>query len=569
MRLHGLAPFLILFAGCSSDGGSDLMTPTIASASFVGAGASPAAGDVIHLLMSRDVELTAQTLDDDDLQLSDGSVGTIVGTALQLDSRTVQVRLGAGTTFTPGTTTVVFTGRNDAVVSRSGLPAQGGTPRVVEVGDGDRPTILGVTLNGVSDTFNGRGAAGGVLMVPRNGFSVDIQHTDGTSGVDRARTQITTNTVVETPLGALPAGTDITGWTTMSTAGNVTSFRIDPEIVFPDGFASITGVVVDQTGMSSEPQSFVFKVTDATSALRPTERTQVWYLDTTRDLESYDVDGNGVNVIGGANGRSDLEDLFEVVGLYGGGGLNRMVMSGVENAILERLQQYCFGVDAVFTFDRPGPPFPSEESVGYPTFPYSQICIAGAADYKGTSSLLGLAIFDPNNTTQDNDCLADVLGERLGVFVHTLVHGYMTAGSTTTYRLTFDPLTPWFGGTPIGNDSLDIQRMTGQLNDARTVVIENAIDRMGYFIASVVAHECGHSMGLVQDGAMPVGLFGGDATNFPGSTSGHIDTSFQYTGFAMNLMSPFIDFDGAIDPGSSFNHLNLTYLREQVLYGNK
>ena len=91
---------------------------------------------------------------------------------------------------------------------------------------------------------------------------------------------------------------------------------------------------------------------------------------------------------------------------------------------------------------------------------------------------------------------------------------------------------------------------------------------MARFIATVTAHECGHSVGLVVDGAMPNGLYGDDATNFPGSAYGHIRNTSLFPVGATNLMSPSLNFTLATSSSTAFNTLNMAYLREQVFYGN-
>jgi hypothetical protein len=97
--------------------------------------------------------------------------------------------------------------------------------------------------------------------------------------------------------------------------------------------------------------------------------------------------------------------------------------------------------------------------------------------------------------------------------------------------------------------------------------IGGAITDLGRFTALVLAHECGHSLGLVRDGAPPNGLFGGDSVNFPGSTAGHVVMpSALFPGQSFNIMSPAISYPGAIDVRSGFNSLNLAYLREAVIY---
>ncbi|MFN9703393.1 MAG: hypothetical protein ACK595_01070, partial [Planctomycetota bacterium] len=120
----------------------------------------------------------------------------------------------------------------------------------------------------------------------------------------------------------------------------------------------------------------------------------------------------------------------------------------------------------------------------------------------------------------------------------------------------------------IGAAAGDGGRLAGTTNDARRTQIDVGIRDFARFCATVVAHECGHSMGLVQDGAMPIGLYGGDAANFPGSTEGHIRNTALFPVGSTNIMSPSLSYDTAIGSGTAFNRLNLAYLREQVTYGN-
>jgi hypothetical protein len=83
----------------------------------------------------------------------------------------------------------------------------------------------------------------------------------------------------------------------------------------------------------------------------------------------------------------------------------------------------------------------------------------------------------------------------------------------------------------------------------------------------ITAHECGHSVGLVEDNPMPNGLYGGNAT-FPGSSPGHIRAAALFPPGAINVMTPVLSFGLTINPATAFNSLNLAYLREQAFYGN-
>ena len=115
-------------------------------------------------------------------------------------------------------------------------------------------------------------------------------------------------------------------------------------------------------------------------------------------------------------------------------------------------------------------------------------------------------------------------------------------------------------------DASDGNRLTG-LSDSRATSITSAIGDLARFTAVLLAHECGHSMGLVQDGAMPVGLYGGDSVNFPGSLDGHlVMPSSIFPGNSINIMTPMISYSNSLDSSTGFNTLNLAYLREVAIY---
>ena len=154
--------------------------------------------------------------------------------------------------------------------------------------------------------------------------------------------------------------------------------------------------------------------------------------------------------------------------------------------------------------------------------------------------------------------------------MHTIINDGLIAHPTTQFRVTFDPFTPARFGTPIGDDPTDKERLKLEVFDARSTQIVNALTRMARFAAVILAHECGHSMGLVANGAMPTGLYGNDSVNFAvfpsDAADGHIKMPASlFPGVSENIMSPAFDFDSALAPDTQFNSLNRAYLREFVL----
>jgi hypothetical protein len=257
-------------------------------------------------------------------------------------------------------------------------------------------------------------------------------------------------------------------------------------------------------------------------------------------------------------------------------------MGELKKSLLDDLATLYAGVDIDFTFDSPGP-FPAGfTAVAYSSLGFSQICIAGSANGVDTSGILGTAQYNPNNTLQEDDCLTDfgATGIRLGVFPHASFWLGVQTGPASDFRQTLDPFRPNAGGTPIGDQAGDAARLlevlagTNTGGDPRIDEMEAAIRKTARLLAVVTAHECGHSMGLVANGPMPVGLHGNDPVNFPlpsgqpdSNADGHIqnDSLFTVPG-SQNVMSPAINFHLSQSPATAFNTLNFAYLREEAIY---
>ncbi len=261
---------LACLAACSDGGGSsgDGTAPVIIGAALDGSGPGPVAGDTLVMFLSENVGLAMGAgLDDLDLELSLGTLGTVAGPPTLLAPRAVEIVLGPGVSFTSGIDTITFRMGNDAIRDLSGLFGTGGTPVVVTLGDGDSPTITAVTINGIDALLNGTGPAGGTLQTPRNSFTINITATDPTSPIDPP--EVTTNFLVT--VGGVPrfAGTDISGDLTLSQLGSTYSYLVPSNVLFTAITNTLTILVRDTTGMISTPVNFTLSVrsiTDFSSA---------------------------------------------------------------------------------------------------------------------------------------------------------------------------------------------------------------------------------------------------------------------------------------------------------------
>ncbi|MGE3171378.1 MAG: hypothetical protein AB7O97_02055 [Planctomycetota bacterium] len=589
-------------AGCSGGGGGgsgDTLPPVVIAAAFVGAGGTPTAGDTVLLSFSEDVSATLGALvGDAQFALSGGgTLGTATTVLDQPSSRGIRVQIGADATFVPDTTTIQFAATNDVVADTAGNLGRDGSAVTISTTDGIAPAIGNLTLNAIDGILNGTGPAGGTLQVPQSGFTIDLAYSDtGTGGpalgVDPARTVLTASVAVSTPGGTQPSGTNLLPFLTATSATSAAaSYAVPAGVAFGTGAVSLTAIVVDAGGLPSTPAAFAFTVRAFTAPLQPFETTvnsqQVWFLDTSRDIESFTATGPGlfssVNITAGASGRSDYVDMLFILGLQsstpianviGADDSNTVVQSRLQAAILAELAAMFPATKVTFTFTQPTGSFGSNSSVAYDSLGYSQICLGGSDD-SSTLAILGIAQLDPSNQRQNNDCLTEsATTSRLGVFLHTIADSGMQSSSSGLFRQTFNEIVPTLlsgaplaAGVPVGDDGSDDQRLQGTLNDSRTVAIDGSIAGLARYIAVIVAHECGHSMGLVINGPMPTGLYGGDATNFPGSSDGHIRTATLFPS-GTNIMSPQLTYNLGLDAGTGFNSLNLAYLREQAFYGN-
>lgn len=580
------ASLLLALAGCGSGGGGGpgVAAPVIVTASFSGAGSTPAAGDTLVLAFSTTITLaTGQLLTDDDLVLSTGdTLGTVTVAPSLLSSNTLSVTLGTGVNFTPGTSTVALGAGNDVVGGSTTAPQAGGDPVTIATSDGVAPTVSNVTVAMIDDELNGTGAAGGTLQVPTNGWNIDLTYSDN-SAIATSQTVITADAAVSTTSGSQLAGTNLQPFLTEVNANNTAAtYTVPTTVQFPQTTITLTVIVSDVGGLTSTPTTFTVAVRPFSDALQPFETSvnasQVWFLDFSRDLESYTTSavtgGFDVNVVNGANGTSDFEDLLRILGLttatpianvQSGMDSNEVAIDRLKTNLLADLAAFYTGANVTFTLTQPAGSFGSNTSVTYSSIGYSAISIGGAST---TSGVLGLAIYDPSNTTQNDNTVTDFDSQRLGVFVHTIVDSGMGPPSSSNFRTTFDVFSPDQGGTPIGDDSQDGDRLLGTVGDSRETAINTALADLAQFIATVTAHECGHSVGLVVNGAMPNGLYGNDSVNFPGSANGHIRNASLFPAGSTNIMSPSLSYTTATSASTDFNTLNRAYLQEQVFYGN-
>lgn len=578
--------------------------PDLILAYYIGTG-SPSAGDILYLRFNEEMAIVAgSTFDNNDVDFYDS--GDTIGTSSPItvslyDAYTLQVTLGTGVDITPTDSRINFPAVNDAITDLAGnKPYFSGSPsrsdyKEVIYQDTSAPVIDLLTLNEVPSILNGTGDAGGYLLVPRTGFDISMEYRDvGGAEVDTNEIEIYNSVDVTVSGVTVTAGTNLEPYLTQSSADSDGAvYTVPTTMNFTDGTNTVTARVQDLLGNASAVASFEFQVTAVSTSYQPFETTtnasQVWNLIFTRDLYTISATGTtsiSVTASEVANGTADFEEDLLLFGLASNSPIavtgtaynsNEFIRQEIIDAIKTELSDTIFpGVNITFTETNQGAL--SAAQIEYNSFTHSQLAIGGDSDV----GALGVAFVDRGNANQDNDVLYNGSavynpGLHLGIFTTRLYKFEVNGSSYGSFRQAFDSFIPG-RGTPVGEGANDLSilmdlagtgaSVTGS-NATRRDKISTAITKLARFIAVVSAHEMGHSMGLSVNGTMPNGLYGGDATNFPGSDSNHINLSSFPALFsipAVNIMIPATNFWLTNASGTRFNNLNMSFLKEKTYY---
>ncbi len=196
-----------------------------------------------------------------------------------------------------------------------------------------------------------------------------------------------------------------------------------------------------------------------------------------------------------------------------------------------------------------------------PRGPYSRICVAG--ETPGEDAFIGNVLLDPGNLDRSDDACDDFLPS--GVFPRELVY----YADVPAYEEAFGPLL----AAPAGSDPLDIVVLGATYDPgdpdqrARRETLTRGVETFAQAVASVVAHEAGHAMGLVPPGRPGVGLYGGnDGRDFTHNLTPQGDVPEESL-----LMNPgptlgFEDLAGSNGtPLPRLRELNFAYLQGRVI----
>ncbi len=413
-------------------------------------------------------------------------------------------------------------------------------------GDVDEtPPGLFVTLNDIPDDMND------LLVAPPGGFQITLAiDSAGGSAIDPSSLTVSSSQ----PMGALPAGAPL------APLFSVTPQRAVWDVPPGTGLARTTHTlsvsVRDHAGNQANA-AYGYAVRDFASA-PPLANEQKIYLDFTRNRSLTPA-------------IDFLEDL-RAFGLSSASApdLEATVRALVVAEILARVHPF-------YGRNPDGSPGPDAANVRFfdlaPAFPYSRLCVGGQSS--SGPLYLGATSIDPGNSIEAEDqCIYP--GPLYGVFPQAIDDLW---GWTAGFQALFNPLKPGLG-IPVGSDPLDAVVLDPAFDPAtasaaelaRLSLIQAATSSFAQIVATAIAHETAHMLGLVAGGPTPGGLFGG-----PNGTAAqdHNLTPLGATpgeNYLMNAGGSFsfeeITGTGGI-PLPVFRPLNWAYLRDRiVLNGN-
>ena len=521
----------------------------------------------------------------------------------------------ASTTFTTTTSTDSTTPTIDSVVIE-GLPSDM---------DGSTTFTTGNDSDSLGQAIASTGTSAFDLLLPRTGFELLVTFSDlGGSGIDPTSFSAKCSVAVGSNAAnaELASKFDITptrakwriGASDTITAGDNITFTFNIQDVANNTSSNkvITIDVLAKSATSNHARG---------GDLDPFNSRDSWVLRT--DLDSYTATitpqnsppRQGATTTVASNGKTDFAEALEMIGLNSSSMtadamatvngpdtstnriMQRKVISRLREVIRERFEidedgtRDADSVEVEFLLAGERGSLTSLPTYGTTpgtntTAPHSEMSVGGTDGAETStftaSSTLGRATFDFRNRNPQHD-INTGSGSILGVHLMGMFKLLVNAGSGHQFR---DDISSVFvavyGGTPVGEDSNDDEVLAGtfdrssdgntdEQND-RYDEIEDAIETIALYVSVIAAHEVGHSLGLVPDGAPKAGLFGWahrDNT-FTISTTTTPNTSHHMI-FAepKNIMAALVSFSRAVGTGTEFKRFNpliIAYLRRRAIH---
>lgn len=408
--------------------------------------------------------------------------------------------------------------------------------------------IVRTTLNGIDDSRTEG------LVLPPSGFTIDVVVSDpGDQSIDMSSIEVLFDGASAAPSAAALFAAATVGYATFSVT-------VPASPALAAGSWTMTVRASDLSGNRGTSTARSFTVAEPTAGLLPFERTQVVWVRT-------DLDRDGSQV---ADFDEDLLRLgFTTAGdpLQTNTRMRNLVLDGI---LAQANHLYGRG-------DR-GEPVDAG-SVGLRFTKRAPVSIThmqmalGGYDPEGprdrvygsdSTGVLGRALYDYRNGNMGERNTGTSPG--LGVFptemwlYQTRTHIQVWPSYQTVFAQRFRPLCPDMGGTSVGANALDATVLatsfdyaTASSNErARWLQIMQAADDWAAVIGIILAHEVGHSVGLVAPGAAPSGLFGDNSLHD------------SYAGVT-EVMAPSVGYEAMTSLDYSFRDIDLAYLRQRIL----
>lgn len=412
--------------------------------------------------------------------------------------------------------------------------------------DGIAPAVS-ASINGIPESRRSG------MVLPPSGWTIDVSTSDAQSQwVDMGTVE------VEFAGGFGPDPETLLG--VAEIGYNTVSIEIPESAALSAGQWTMTVRARDLSGNLGQSSIIPFEVDNQSGGAMPFERTQVVWVRTDLDRDS--------------NGRPDFADDMLRLGFATEGdpiGSNAWVQGVVLDGILAK-------ANALYKRGQRGEPLDSGSvQLRFSTFepislPHMQMALGGL-DPEGdrtrsygaeSTGVLGRAYYDYRNGNVAERNTTNSPGT--GVFPSEMflyqarIHQQVYPSFQTVFASRFLPLCPDMGGTPAGSHPLDATVLTPNFDydnansseRARWNTVMAAMDDWASVIGVILAHEVGHSVGLVAPGAMPNGLFG--------------DSSLHDTfAGAAEVMAPSVGYEAMTSLDYQFRDLDLAYLRQRIL----
>lgn len=393
------------------------------------------------------------------------------------------------------------------------------------------------------------------MTVPPFGFTVNVDTHDPVHySIDLASIEVSING----DGGPVPGGDTI--FEHAAIRWNGLDYLLPRQQALRPGNYALVATVRDLSGNVTASNKLNFRVASAADDVLPFERTQVVWV-------RFDLDRDG-------NGRADFEDDLLALGLIAAGdpiGSNARMTQIARDGILAATNLLYgraangspLGADSVplrLTHRNPR------------SLPHMQIG-CGGLDPEGSAGrtygaestgTLGRAFFDYRNSATNELNIQSNPG--LGVFPSELflfqasIHLQVYPSFITTFARRFLKLSPHMGGTPAGSGPLDATVLApgfdydaaAPAERARFDAVFGATDDWVTAIGIILAHEIGHSLGLVAVGPLSRGLHGDNSLHNEFSS-------------VTDVMAAAVGYDAMVSLQYAFRDLNIAYLRQRLL----